>query len=86
VISAQPVKGYSPLKVNFSAQKSHSKSGKIIAYLWDFGDGDTSTKKNPENTYWSATFGPRNFTATLTIRDDAGNTSSASAIIEVITK
>jgi len=86
VIIAQPIKGYSPLKVNFSGQKSHSKSGKIVAYLWDFGDGDTSIKKNPENTYWSTTFGPRNFTATLTVKDDAGNTAAASTIIEVITR
>jgi len=86
VIIAKPVKGNSPLKVNFSGQKSHSKSGKIVAYDWDFGDGDTSTKKNPENTYWSTTFGPRNFIVTLTVRDDLGNTSSASTIIEVITK
>ncbi|MCX5699532.1 MAG: PKD domain-containing protein [Candidatus Omnitrophica bacterium] len=86
VITAKPVKGCSPLKVNFSGQKSHSKLGKIVAYLWDFGDGDTSTKKNSENTYWSATFGSRNFTATLTVRDDAGNTSIASTVIEVITK
>ena len=86
IIIAKPAKGYSPLKVNFSGQKSYSKPGKIISYLWDFGDGDTSTKKNPENTYWSTTYGPRNFIATLTVRDEAGNRSSASTIIEVITK
>jgi len=86
VIVAKPLKGISPLKVIFFGQKSFSKSGKIVAYNWDFGDGDTSTKKNPENTYWSTTFGARNFTATLTVRDDVGNTSSANVIIEVITK
>ena len=86
VIIAKPVKGYSPLKVNFSGQKSYSKSGKIIAYDWNFGDGDISNKKNPENTYWSTTYGSRNFTATLMVRDDAGNISSASTIVEVITK
>ena len=86
VIIAKPVKGNSPLKVNFSGQKSYSKSGKIVAYDWNFGDGDVSSKKNPENTYWSTTYGSRNFTATLTVRDDAGNTSSSSTVIEVITK
>ena len=86
IIIAKPAKGYSPLKVSFSGQKSYSKPGKIISYFWDFGDGDTSTKKNPENTYWSTTYGPRNFIATLTVRDEAGNRSSASTIIEVITK
>ena len=86
VIIAKPVKGDSPLVVKFSGQKSYSRSGKIVSYLWDFGDGDISSKKNPENTYWSTTFGSRNFTATLTVRDDAGNASIASTIIEVITK
>jgi len=86
VIIAKPVKGYSPLKVNFSGQKSYSKSGNIVAYDWNFGDGDISNKKNPENTYWSTTYGSRNFTATLTVRDDAGNTSTATTIIEVTTK
>lgn len=86
VIIAKPAKGYSPLTIKFSGQKSYSKPGKIISYLWDFGDGDTSTKKNPENTYWSATYGSRNFIATLTVKDEAGNSSSATTIIEVITK
>ncbi len=85
VITAKPIKGYSPLIVKFSGQKSYSKSGKIISYLWDFGDGDTSTKKNPENTYWSTTYGPRNFSATLTVKDAAGLTSSTTAIIAVST-
>ena len=86
VIIAKPTKGYSALKVNFSAQKSYSKSGKIVSYFWDFGDGDTSTKKNSENTYWSTTYGSRKFTATLTVKDEAGNVSSATAEIEVITR
>jgi len=86
VIIAKPAKGYSPLKVNFSGEKSRSKSGRIVSYNWDFGDGDTSAKKNPENTYWSTTYGVRNFTVTLTVRDDAGNTSNASMVIEVSTR
>lgn len=86
VITATPPKGYSPLKVNFSAGKSHHKSGKIVSYLWDFGDGDTSTKKNPENTYWSTTFGSRSFIVTLTVKDQAGLVSSTTSSIEVITR
>jgi hypothetical protein len=85
VITAKPTKGYSPLTVKFSGQKSSSKNGKIVAYNWDFGDGDTAAKKNPENTYWSTTYGARNFTVTLTVKDAAGLTSSATSIIEVST-
>jgi hypothetical protein len=86
VIIAKPIKGYSPLKVNFYGYKSHSPNGRIVAYSWDFGDGDTSTKSNPINTYWSVTFGSRVFTATLTITDDKGKTATSSITIEVLTK
>ncbi len=85
IIIAKPAKGYSPLKVNFSSQKSSSKSGKIVSYLWDFGDGDISTKKNPDNVYWSTTYGLRTFTATLTVKDNNGLTSSATMTIELST-
>jgi len=86
VIIAKPAKGLSPLQVNFNGGKSYSKSAKIVSYTWDFGDGDTSTKKNPLNTYWSTTYGSRIFTATLTVKDEKGQTASASTDIEVIAK
>lgn len=85
VITAKPSKGYSPLTVKFSGQKSYSKNGRIVSYDWDFGDGDRSTKKNPENTYWSTTYGIRSFTVTLTVQDTAGATSSTTSTIEVST-
>jgi len=86
VIIAKPAKGPSPLQVNFNGGKSYSKAAKIVAYDWDFGDGDTSAKKNPLNTYWSTTYGSRIFTATLTVKDEKGQTASASMNIEVIAK
>ena len=86
VIIARPQNGFSPLTVKFSAARSSSANGKIIAYLWDFGDGDSSTLKNPSNTYWSASYGTKSFTATLTIKDVKGQSSSVSTNIEVLTK
>ncbi|MDD5115647.1 MAG: PKD domain-containing protein [Candidatus Omnitrophica bacterium] len=86
VISARPDKGFSPLQVNFNGGKSHSSCGKIVSYYWDFGDGDTSNKRNPVNTYWSTTYGVRSFVATLTVKDEKGQTASASVNIEVSTK
>jgi len=83
VIIAKPVKGPSPLKVQFSAAKSSVPGGRIVSYLWDFGDGDNSTKKNPQNTYWSATFGSRHFNALLTVKDDLGQTATSYVDIEV---
>jgi hypothetical protein len=84
VIIAKPVKGASPLKVQFYGSRSSSPNGRITAYSWDFGDGDTSALKNPINTYWSTTYGLRQFTATLTVTDDKGMTAATSMVIEVI--
>lgn len=86
VIIAKPVKGYSPLRVNFQGAKSHSRGAKIIWYSWDFGDGDKSSKANPRNTFYSSSVEPRHFTVTLTVQDSKGNSAAAEADIEVLNK
>ncbi|HLF62197.1 MAG TPA: PKD domain-containing protein [Saprospiraceae bacterium] len=45
----------------------------IIAWLWDFGDGNTSTEQNPSHTY----IGPETYQVCLTISDDHGCTTHA---------
>ncbi|MBT3453393.1 MAG: PKD domain-containing protein, partial [Lentimicrobiaceae bacterium] len=42
-----PTSGNSPLTVNFT----DLSSGNIDTWTWDFGDGNTSSEQNPENTY-----------------------------------
>lgn len=87
VIIAKPLKGNSPLFVQFNGAKSYSPNGRIVSYLWDFGDGDTSTKKNPTNSYWSATYGkPREYTAKLIVKDNKGQSADSTVVIEVLTK
>jgi hypothetical protein len=49
-------------------------------YDWDFGDGSSSTEKNPTHTYDTA----GNYTYTLTATDDSGESVSDSGIIEII--
>ena len=85
-IIAKPAKGYSPLLVHFSGGKSFSKTGRIISYYWEFGDGEASVKKNPLNTYWSVSYGSRFFTVRLTVNDDKGNTATDSIVIEVMNR
>lgn len=48
----------------------NSSTGNNLTYLWDFGDGDTSTLQFPNHTY--ATVGP--FYLCLTVDDGAGCT------------
>jgi hypothetical protein len=86
VIIAHPAKGFSPLRVQFSAGNSVSRQGRITAYDWDFGDGDKSTRRNAVNTFLSASYGAREYTVTLTVHDDKGNVASASTVIEVLTR
>ncbi|MFH1398023.1 MAG: PKD domain-containing protein [Candidatus Omnitrophota bacterium] len=86
VITAKPQKGYSPLMVKFSANKSYSPKARIVSYSWDFGDSDTSNKPTAVNTYWSGSFEPRYFNVILTVKDSNGNTAQANTTIEVMNK
>jgi PKD repeat protein len=47
--SATPAEGLVPLAVTFSGTSTGSPSG----WLWEFGDGATSTQQNPVHTYSS---------------------------------
>ncbi|MFA5114694.1 MAG: PKD domain-containing protein [Candidatus Omnitrophota bacterium] len=86
VIIAKPIKGCSPLTVRFYGSKSYSKKARIVSYQWDFGDGDTSNKPNPVNTYYSGSYYPRHFAVTLTVTDSQGYSDTAHLLIEVINK
>ena len=58
--TANVTKGCAPLSVNFTAQTS---GGTVSTYLWDFGNGNTSTSSAPSTAY--ATSGI--YTVSLTI-------------------
>jgi glucose/arabinose dehydrogenase/chitodextrinase len=78
--SANPVYGYSPLAVSFSSAGSVNPGGGGLTYLWNFGDGTTSTAANPTHTYTSASVS--SFTARLTV-SSGGLSSSATVPIVV---
>ena len=81
--SFQPASGTSPLTVNFMANASDA-DGQIISYLWDFGDGSTSTEMNPVHEYvydaQDGEPGQMTYTIQLTVTDDAGDTYNAPAM------
>lgn len=64
--------------VAFDGSGSSDNFG-ITGYAWDFGDGATVT--GPSGTHTYAT--PGDYTATLTVWDDSGNTASGTRTITV---
>lgn len=80
-VSATPLTGASPLAVSFSSAGSSDPNNLALTYLWDFGDGTTSTQANPVHTYTSATF--TSFTAKLTVTNSNNGTASASVTVTV---
>ena len=59
--------------------RSSDIDGTIISWFWDFGDGTTSTQKNPTHQYSKI----GKFTITLTVEDDDAATSRATKQITV---
>jgi len=71
-IIADKMEGTVPLRVNFSSIVTNS-IGKV-RYKWDFGNGKTSSEREPSTTYGSN----GTFTCSLTVIDDAGRKATDS--------
>ncbi|SFJ97763.1 microbial collagenase [Bacillus sp. 71mf] len=65
--------------IQFKSDSSKAEDRKIISYLWDFGDGKTSTEANPTHAYEKE----GTYTATLTIKDDKGKESKEQMTVNV---
>jgi glucose/arabinose dehydrogenase/chitodextrinase len=78
VASGNPTSGPVPLSVTFSSAGSNDPEGQPITYLWDFGDGTTSTSANPSHTYTVA--GAK--TVRLTVSDGVNSTFSPPITIQ----
>ena len=46
--TASPLEGRTPLTVQFTDNSTETST----SWLWDFGDGNTSTDQNPSHTYY----------------------------------
>ncbi|MEZ4526985.1 MAG: PKD domain-containing protein [Desulfobacterales bacterium] len=72
---ADTVKGSAPLSVTFKDRSLYQGSDVLATdagiqqWLWDFGDGTSSTQQNPSHTYASA----GTYTVSLRVTDDANN-------------
>ncbi len=63
--TATPTSGSSPLVVNFSDASTTTAPGGVNSWMWDFGDGNSSTDQNPTHTYAF----PGTYTVTLVAND-----------------
>ena len=61
--------------VDFTDQSSSTDS--IITWVWDFGDGGSSTAQNPTNTYAV----PGTYTVCLTVTDSCGSDTICSTVV-----
>jgi PKD repeat protein len=79
VAAASPTSGPRRLTVQFSSKDSSDPDDEALSFAWDFGDGSSSTQANPLKSYVVV----GSFTATLTVTNESGLTSSASVAISV---
>ncbi len=77
-----PYSGTVGVAVQFSSAGSNDPDGSIVAYAWNFGDGNTSSAANPSHAYASA--GTYNVTLTVTDNDGATGADSTSASITAV--
>lgn len=59
---------------------SHDPDGAIVSWLWDFGDGTSSSARNPTHAYKVEGV----YTVSLTVWDERGASSSTSRRVEVL--
>jgi len=78
--SAAPVSGKSPLTVRF---KNESR-GEIVEYNWDFGDGNSSSDKEPVHTYQLPGSSKQVFKPILTVKNRTGDTSKNTDPVTIV--
>lgn len=86
VIKVNCNSGKLPLKVSFSGKDSSDSDGKIVFYLWNFGDGRQSLEINPINTFYTSLWGARTYNVSLTVTDDRGANNTQQIKIKVYPK
>ncbi len=84
VVAQQDVPyGPGPLQVQFTGSGSSDPENGPLTYLWEFGDGTTSTDADPVHVFTAPPGVPTQYNVTLTVTDAAGQSASAQLIVSV---
>ena len=75
--SGNPLSGQAPLIVTFEGNATGGCGP--VSYVWEFGDGGTSTEQNPSHEYPAE----GQYTATLTVTDSKGTKSETKVLVGV---
>ncbi len=75
--------GPGPLTVQFTGSGSTDPENGPLTYLWDFGDGQTSTSADPSHVFNAPAGVPTAFTVSLTVRDDQNQPNTATILVNV---
>ncbi len=78
-ISADKFSGQTPLTVTFDGSGSSDAQNDALTYLWDFGNGETSTDENPSTIYTT----PGAYLVSLVVNDGLLNSAEESITITV---
>lgn len=70
-----------PYTVVFSSNGSNDPGGSVLTYLWEFGDGTTSSTANPTHTYIATGFSTVTAKLTITNLQGIAATSQVDVII-----
>ncbi|MEA1871600.1 MAG: PKD domain-containing protein, partial [Candidatus Bipolaricaulota bacterium] len=68
--------------LSFDASGSFDRSGTIVSYIWDFGDGQSDDGQTASHTYAE----PGIYTVSLTVKDDRGGMNKQGAQVRVLSE
>jgi PKD repeat protein len=71
VITADRFGGIAPLMIAFDGSGSYDRDGRVVDWMWNFGDGTTGTGEQITHEYTS----PGTYNVTLSVRDNDGEWS-----------